>query len=404
MEFIPNHEESILISSIQNYSRNEFTLVRLTRTMLDKSIIDANSEIVNLLKKYDILNYDELVDGLKIYRNSLISLANEVREVKTSFYRPKAKPKKPGDPRFWPSKLGGLLAVDTMMYITVQDSSLVIIPLVESACENNLLEDIFGKLEDYTDSYNEILVELASIQDKWIKSCSPYKRHHKDVGDTLEEYFQIPVNNSGKADYKEEIEFKSKRRKSKTKDTLFSQVPDWELSTIKSAKSMILTYGYNSRHKNRQGYKDLYVSVTTKPNPQGLYLETDDVSMLLRQFYTGDDKNSMKPIDPCVWEYEILKSRLYEKHPKTMWVVADEEVINGEIHFRYNSVEFTERPIFSQFISLIDQNIICYDWRGSREIDGKGREDKGHAFRLNSAKNRKLLFGEVQKIDLCEFS
>ena len=66
----------------------------------------------------------------------------------------------------------------------------------------------------------------------------------------------IPVNNLGSADYKGEIELKTKRSTSKTPDTLFSQVPDWDESPIKSVKEMILTYGYPSRHEKRKGYKE----------------------------------------------------------------------------------------------------------------------------------------------------
>jgi len=96
----------------------------------------------------------------------------------------------------------------------------------------------------------------------------------------------------------------------------------------------------------------------------------------------------------CLWTHKILRERLYEKHPNTIWVKADEKVINGEIHFKYkNEMQFTSNPIFSQFLTLIDTSIIVFDWRGKVKSDGTGYDDHGHGFRI-APKNRGLLFSE----------
>ena len=64
----------------------------------------------------------------------------------------------------------------------------------------------------------------------------------------------------------------------------------------------------------------------------------------------------------CVWEFSKLKNRLYEKHPKTLWVIADERIINGKTYFKYEKLTLTEKPIFSSFISLVSSSEITLDW------------------------------------------
>jgi hypothetical protein len=160
---------------------------------------------------------------------------------------------------------------------------------------------------------------------------------------------------------------------------------------------MILTYGYNSRHVKRVGYKDLFVTVSNNPNPQGLYLEVDYSNEQVHQYYNN---NGSTPVLTAVWTFDKLKSRINEKHPKTAWLLAEEGVIDNAIHFKYSKLEISKNPIFSQFLSLIEQGIVRFDWRGGAEIEGKGRVDKGHAFRLKSPKNRELLFGEVYSVEL----
>ena len=96
----------------------------------------------------------------------------------------------------------------------------------------------------------------------------------------------------------------------------------------------------------------------------------------------------------CVWEYSILKKRLWEKHPNTVWVKAEEKLIDGKIHFLYDDkMEFTSNPVFSQFLILIDTSLIVFDWRGKVLPNGKKYRDHGHGFRI-APRNRNLLFSD----------
>ena len=96
--------------------------------------------------------------------------------------------------------------------------------------------------------------------------------------------------------------------------------------------------------------------------------------------------------ETCYWQHQRLQNRLFEKHPNTIWVEAEEAIIDGKIHFRFkNDMVFTSRPIFSQFVSLIDSSIITYDWRGKVMSDQTRYRDHGHGFRIGKS-NRSLLF------------
>ncbi|WBX81505.1 MvaI/BcnI family restriction endonuclease [Virgibacillus salarius] len=96
---------------------------------------------------------------------------------------------------------------------------------------------------------------------------------------------------------------------------------------------------------------------------------------------------------------EDIKKRLYNKHPETVWIIAEEKVIDGKIHFHYKEASYTRAPIFSSFLLLISQGKVTYDWRGRIRNDGTGYKDKGHCFRI-LPKYRHLLFTELEKIRL----
>ncbi|MGN2271668.1 MvaI/BcnI family restriction endonuclease [Priestia megaterium] len=388
--FLPDESENQLMITIQKYCRSEFALIRMTKTMLDKSIMDASDSIRNLLKKYDIINYLNIDQGEKVLEQANIISDKGIKERKVSYYRPKTKK---GDPRFWVYNLTSFINVGELVYLTVHDSKLIVIPLIHYDNFEKDISSYFG-----VDAAQEVITELFGLMSEvkkrgWIKSVSPYKRYPKDVGDTLEEALGIKVNNLVSADFKGYVEVKGKRAKAKTKDTLFSMVPNWDISHLKSSTDIMLQYGYHS--KRHDDFIDLYVTVNNNPNNQGLYIEVDEENEQVHQksFLNGVEA------DVCSWRFEDIKSRLEEKHPNTLWVLAEESVIDGMIHFKYTKIQFSRRPIFSQFLSLLQQGIVTYDWRGRVKPDRTKYKDKGHCFRLVPSQ-RKLLFGEVTDVEL----
>ena len=216
----------------------------------------------------------------------------------------------------------------------------------------------------------------------------------KDVGDTLEKALNIPVNSLKTPDFLGEIEIKSKRAKSKTRNSLFAQKPDWSLSKYNSAKDYLLNYGISS--DKHPGFKTLYVTIkASSPNPQGFYLELDYNSGHLKQMIDSNNLNEML----CIWEFSKLKNRLYEKHPKTLWVIADERIMNGKTYFKYEKLTLTEKPIFSSFLSLVSSSEITLDWTHRCLPDGKKYNDHGFLFKIPT-KSRKKLFTTSQDIVL----
>lgn len=380
--FIPSDSEELLVEQILQVYRAEFGLIRITKTMLDKSIIDANEKLREILKNDDIIDFDQIQKNQKEFRNSIL-ISDSIIELKTSFYRPTTKN---GDPRFWLYGLNKYVSVNDLLFITTLDKKLVIIKLKDS---EKFVENLLGCFGSNPDELliRELIDKLKVVSAKgWIKSISPLTSNPRDVGATLEASLGIPMNSLKSADYKGKIEIKSKRKESNTNDSLFSKVPDWQISRTKSAADMILKYGYVS--KVHEGFYDLYVTVSNTPNNQGLYNLADDNTLLLNQCFKG----ILGSYDVCTWKYQELQQAFEEKHPKTAWIVAEEKKIDGEIFFNYISLVLTQQPIFSQFVSLINQGIITFDWRGKVKPDKTGYRDHGHGFRINPS-NRSKLFG-----------
>jgi hypothetical protein len=399
MQHVANEQESKLVDEISSDIREEFCLIRITHTMLVKSTIDANISILKMFEKGDFFDYTKAVDGEKHYKNSEVLTEDGWVDRNTSFYRPKAKPGKPGDPRFWPSVLNQVVNEGDLVYVSVVKQNLIIIPLRSELLAKAKLAEKFGSGLNASDGLDEVIAKLKELSGKWIKSCSPLKSSPKDVGDTLEAEFDLPINNLGTADF-HGIELKTKRSASKTADTLFSQVPNPDLSPLKTAREIIRAYGYPSRHAKRVGFHDLFVTVANKPNPQGLYLVVNSDDEVVEMRCTGSAKIAADDHLVAVWDFELLEKRLFEKHPTTAWIIAHEEKIAGEIHFKYDRLEVSQTPIFSQFLFLIERGVVVFDWRGGYHPTDGGRVDKGHPFRLKGAKNRKLLFGTLEVVDL----
>lgn len=393
--FLPNNTETYLIQLVQKYHREEFALIRMSTTMLDKSIIDASKEFRSILYDSNLINFAAISQGSKMIQNISFLSEYEILSIKTSFYRPNTKS---GDPRFWIYNLRKFVEVGDLIYFTVYNSNLIAIPVVDHNHFENNLVDVFGINTD-----ESILIELKdkiSILAKkgWIPSVSPNKINDKDIGETLERELGVNINNLKTPDFKGEIEIKGKTLGSGTKDSLFSMVPNWQLSFVKGANEMALNYGYPDREY--EGYKSLFVTVGHTPNKQGLYLEVDEDNEIIIQ-------NCITPtgvVVVCVWEFSEIKNRLYSKHPKTMWIVAEAKKINSIIHFRYIEVQYTKDPIFTQFLYLVQQGYITFDWRRrarltATEILKASKMDYGHGFRIDP-RYRHLLFGETTSIEL----
>lgn len=392
MIYIPNENELSLIEKIIQFHTEEYAVVRLTETMLHKAIIDASAPVRTLLKEGMGIDYDRIPQGAegKITTAGLV-LENEIHSVQISYYRPLTKK---GDPRLWVYGLKKFVRNGDMILLTIHQNNLVVIPLTAKSFNLETIKDYFGEVETNVIKM-ELLALLSTLYQKGhVLSISPNKKYAKDVGDTFEREMGMSPNSNKLADFKSKIELKAKRDGSGTKDTLFSMVPAWTISHVRSSNEMIRQYGYPS--KKYSDFLDLFVTVNHKKNRQGLYLEVDEEQGFLYQIH--EDLNGVKTLT-CLWRLDEIKERLFSKHPETVWVIADELETDDGYHFHYNKAVYTRAPIFSSFLLLISQGIITYDWRGRVKPDGTEYKDKGHCFRIKP-KFRHLLFVETETIIL----
>ena len=387
--YTPEAGETLFIEKLQALASIDYALIRITETMMDKSIIDASQIIRDILEQSDLISYNEISQGQKIISSSQVLSDFGWVEEKCSFYRPKTKS---GDPRFWIYNLKSYAELGTLIYFTVIDSSLITIPLKSIETINKYGGEIL-KNEKLKPSLTQLIDKIRTLNKQvWIPSVGFGKPADKDVGVTLEEALSIPINSLKTPDFLGEIELKCKRSKSKTRNNIFAQVPNWDLSKYSSAKDYLINYGiYSPKHPE---YKTLYVTVKSQPpNQQGFYFDLDyKIGQLHQKRIYNNIIEKM-----CAWEFSKLRERLHEKHPKTLWIEAEEKIIDGKVHFKYHNIKLTQKPIFSSFLNLISTSEISMDWTHRCLPNGTKYNDHGFLFKIPT-KSRSKLFSITTEI------
>ncbi|HFH9141337.1 TPA: MvaI/BcnI family restriction endonuclease [Streptococcus agalactiae] len=404
MQFIPYDDELEVINNLHKYNSNDYTVIRLTQTMLNKSIIDANGFLRTLLLDNDLLDFRNLTD--KVYLTANLVLDNQKHRVKISFY----KANKRGDERFWIYGLGKFIKssqinVNDLIYITVNNQKeLTLFNVTHSIPQNSTIIELFGQ-DKVEDSLNRLIPQIKAIARQGFHNNSKGagKIAPKDAGDALESLLGIQTNNSQEADFEGIIELKSKS--SKTLDTLFTLRPNFEGTPVAEfepndrsrVSAFARLYGYDS--DKHLGYKSLYITIGSEENPQnnqGFYLEVNDSDNIVEL----RKQENKKSILTAFWTFEALEEELHKKHPATLWVKVESKM-DGEVgQFKYVEAELTRSPQFMTFLSLIKSGAITYDWRGYTTPAGKYvGKNHGNAWRIKN-KQRGLLFGSTEVIDL----
>ena len=404
MQFIPYDDELEVINNLHKYNSNDYTVIRLTQTMLNKSIIDANGFLRTLLLDNDLLDFRNLTD--KVYLTANLVLGNQKHEVKISFY----KANKRGDERFWIYGLGKFIKssqinVNDLIYITVNNQKeLTLFNVTHSIPQNSTIIELFGQ-DKVEDSLNRLIPQIKAIARQGFHNNSKGagKIAPKDAGDTLESLLGIQTNNSQEADFEGIIELKSKS--SKTLDTLFTLRPNFEGTPVAEfepndrsrVSAFARLYGYDS--DKHLGYKSLYITIGSEENPQnnqGFYLEVNDKDNIVEL----RKQENTKSILTAFWTFEALEEELHKKHPATLWVKVESKMEGEVAQFKYVEAELTRSPQFMTFLSLIKSGAITYDWRGYTTPSGNyAGKNHGNAWRIKN-KQRNLLFGSTEKIKL----
>ena len=365
-----------------------------TATGLGKSILDAHGSIREYLKLRNVHDYASQLQGdqgKKILRAWFVG-EREMTETKVALYRPETKA---GDPRIWPhglknhARAWNLVAVVEIageLYFINASDPLILASIDDAASPiRSVLDSVKSKSGIVA---SKLLSKLGAISRKgFVDSMRP---GDTGIGFTLETMLEIKENSSRSPDF-EGIEIKASRIGSRRQRTnrvnLFSQVPDWTNSNLKNGLQILDRHGY----KDERGRLQLYCTVTSAPNPQGLYFEVDSVADKLENLC-----DRPTPGEKVVgWELAKLRSRLAEKHNETFWVKALQRSSGaGHEQFHYVEVEHTRGPLVGNFGTLVEIGAITMDYALHEERTQSGTRksrDHGYLFKILPS-NLDLLF------------
>ncbi len=377
-------------------------LLPLTGTMLNKNIIDAIAPLRTLLLQAGVHDFDTQTAGPehKVKIRTTVIAADETgipraRSTDTSLYRPRTKS---GDPRIWISRVGLEASVDDVLAVAVDyRAQLVVVNLTARVIPDAMQSLYWQQVEQLLQGYSpaaltqcsrdldSLILRLDGIRaNGWLPAVGT---GDTSVGRTLETALGIQINSSKKPDWGG-IELKFGRPRPGARKNLFAQVPDWELSPLKSSGAILDAFGYE-----KDGQRRLYVEVGCKPNSKGLYLCVDKRAATV-------EERSLDVTCPLavVWRLQKLLDRMTEKHAETLWVTCEtRHGVKGE-EFLPTEAVHTSAPRLDRFPVLIETGDITVDHLIKRVQGGHVRE-KGPIWKVSAAGHRHL-FSAMQKFAL----
>lgn len=416
MIFTPYSDEANVINMIRRYRNEDYALIRMTYTMIDKNNLDANGILRDLLFNWGLVDYEQLDNGGRfgISYDALFVQNGKKELIKLKFYR---VANNRGDRRFSIETIkqrmaNGEINEGDLLYISIfrQTNGIPLIYLINLThnipSENDLLNAV--GVDAITDLFYQIKPRLQEIvhggffnNSKGYGPIAP-----KDVSDTLEALLGINTNNRNNADYNGLIEIKSKGG-NRTLDTLFTLRPQfdgtrvaaYEPSDRNRVSAFARIYGYDS--DAHPGYNSLYITIGSMEAPQnnqGFYLLVNEETRMVNIVW--QDSLTLKREIAAYWSFDALRQQLYLKHPSTLWVKAESREVNGMVQFKYNEIEFSRAPQFTTFLSLIKAGVITYDWRGYTTKEGRYvGKNHGNAWRIKPYAKSDL-FGEIETVEL----
>jgi hypothetical protein len=370
-----------------------------TKTGIEKSIMDATKSVRDFLQERDIHNFSTQMQGTisKVLVPTLLVSGGEFVDTKTSLYRPETKS---GDPRIWVYKLGEYVEPGDLLAITVNKEKLVVV----NCSKSNLHQLVNRSHANFSDLFLDTIVGLSSDASELLTMMrsignqgyvTTLRPGDTGVGYTLETLLGIAANSSKAPDFRG-IEIKSGRSRSQRsgRTTVFSQVPNWNMSRLKGSKDILYTRGrYHEIKQRMQLFHEFSVS---KTNSYNMKLDIDFSQSLLHQVYV---ENGSAIIDVS-WELDVLKKRLSEKHKETFWVSAETRGKSGneDEEFFYSSVKHTGAADVSMFPTLLETGVVTLDYT-IKEVKPGTAKDQGYLFKIAS-KNLDLLFSRVETYSL----
>ena len=409
-----------------------------TITGMDKGILDAHGSLRDFFKAKGIHDFDSQGQGGANKKVIDIFLIEEdsIQETKMSLYRPETKS---GDPRLWiyglpkyasPFNLLAFLVLREKLYLVnasnprllgssstlfgAPNSAVIATPapqqIITSSSTPARRQSASAQITLKAEPLKELLqsesnnldsVESALINKLEIISAKGFidtlRSGDTGVGMTLETLLGIKANSNRAPDYFG-IEIKAKRvtgrqNRATTRATLFSQVPDWDVSACRNGMAILNKHGYTDPETKRL---QLYCTNSNTPNPQGLYLKIDENNGVLESL-----KSRNGVIEKVAsWKMENLRTQLEVKHKKTFWVKAKARTNeSGTEQFHYIEVDKTELPLSSNLATLIEIGAVTMDYTLSQKATGNSARDHGYLFKIHPA-NFDLLFPPSKSIRL----
>ncbi len=364
-----------------------------TATAMSKSIMDATWPLREFLARGGFHDYRLQAKGVAAKKVYPVEIVNESGHVlsNVSLYRPETKE---GDPRIWIYGLGQHAAPGELMALILDDGKLFMVNCARVnvaallADGSSFLGRLALKLDKNAPAAAELLGNLRMLA---AEGFVPSMRFGATgVGYTLETRLGIEANSRKAPDFKG-IELKSSRVSNKSKlsrrVTLFSSVPEWNISAFQARQSLE-TFGYR---ESGSGRLQLYCSVdAVKPNSLGFQL---DLRFDKSKLFNLNVSRNPGGEEVFVWLLEALRSSFLTKHRETFWVKANSKVMGGVEHFHYISARHTRNPSISAFERLLSDGGICVDLTMSEKSNASVR-DHGYLFRVQGVRFDEL-FPEV---------
>lgn len=384
----------------------EHTLVQITETGYNKSILDATDPMRQYFKTVGMHDYSLQPQGqdYKVVMPTNILDAASMYPTSTSLYRPETKK---GDPRIWTNNLKKYCIPNDILLMLYHKEKIYVVNLthvnIEKAYNSVIDTPLKALIRDINTEAMSVANELISLLRDVAKEWHPAEvLADTGVGRAIETLLGIEMNSSRQPDYKG-IELKSYREKRPgVRAALFTQVPDWANSQMKSAKEIVAKYGYMRPNKEGQMVKTYQNTIScTAPNAQslGMTLYPMDEILAIEEKKAKMDKDAvikfLKTADVALWQLPALHQRLLEKHHETFWIEVESRTDGGRELFRPILIEHTKNPVISQFDNLLEAGYITVDLLLSRP-SGNGDTI---SFKMNK-RARPLLFPESEKICL----
>lgn len=304
----------------------KFTQVEITPTGLSKGILDSTAPMRTYFLENEVHNYEEQLQGqeYKQIKTACILTDTDQFLTKASFYRPNTKK---GDSRMWIYGFGAYTKGYDIHVLFWYEDTLYSINITQFDIEKCYNSPIITPMQEvlkaiYTISNSvsaELLGRFRAVKDHWFES---EVAADTGIGRSIETFLGIKMNSEKTPDYKG-IELKSHREKRSSKrNVLFTQTPDWDISTLKSGRDIVAKYGY----VNNGGIKTYQNTVQcSPPNSQQLFLNVNHLDHLLEL-----QAQRKKIVDVAVWRLMKLHQRLQTKHHETFWIEVENVLNDGK--------------------------------------------------------------------------